>query len=182
MQIDFLAKLVLPIQHNIYYLVLSLARFNLWANSYVFMATKAKRDWTWCMEVVGVVFFWTWYLRVIAGTGDWKLTLGYLLISNIAASPVHVQVRLIARIHEERKACLTIQHFLSLSRSSSPTSPAPPPTSAQLNPSSTVNFALRPTSSAQTRSRSSTAGSTSRSRIISSLDCHDTTFALPPSS
>ncbi|KAG8887629.1 hypothetical protein FRB98_009297 [Tulasnella sp. 332] len=92
MEIDFLAKLILPIQHNLYYIVLSLARFNLYANSYIFMALKAKRDWTWYMELVGAAFFWTWYLRAIAGTGDWKTMLSYLLISNIAASPVHVQI------------------------------------------------------------------------------------------
>ncbi|KAG8980178.1 hypothetical protein FRB94_005075 [Tulasnella sp. JGI-2019a] len=92
MQVDFLAKLVLPIQHNLYYVVLSLARFNLYANSYIFMALKAKRDWTFYMEVVGIAFFWSWYLRAMSRMGDWKTMLGFFLISNITASPVHVQI------------------------------------------------------------------------------------------
>lgn len=92
MQIDWLAKLVLPFQHNMYYFIMSLARFNLYANSYIFLAAKARRDWTWCLEILGVGIFWTWFIRALMGMGSWKVRLGYLLIANMTASPLHVQV------------------------------------------------------------------------------------------
>lgn len=93
MEFDWLAKIVVPVQHKLYYFVMSLARFNLYANSYGFLAFRARRHWTWYIEVLGIVFFWSWYLRVLLVIGDWKVAIGYLLLSNMAASPLHVQVR-----------------------------------------------------------------------------------------
>ncbi|KAJ7185379.1 delta 8-sphingoloid desaturase protein [Mycena filopes] len=96
---DRFAKSLVALQHRLFYVVLALARFNLYAKSYPFLVRQAfdtrrarggRRAWA--LEVAGIVFFWSWFSRVVAGCGSWKMRLAYLLVSNVAASPVHVQI------------------------------------------------------------------------------------------
>ncbi|KAJ6509471.1 delta 8-sphingoloid desaturase protein [Mycena vitilis] len=96
---DRFAHFFVQLQHRLFYVVLLLARFNLYANSYPFLVRQAfdtKRvrggRWAWALEVVGIVFFWCWFGRVLAGCGSWRTSLGYLLVSHIAAAPVHIQI------------------------------------------------------------------------------------------
>ena len=99
MLLDKFASFVLQFQHKLYFIVMSLARFNLYANSYVFLAKRAfagKRDrggkWTFWLEVFCLILFWAWYIPVLKGTGSWKNALAYLFITNMVPSPLHVQV------------------------------------------------------------------------------------------
>jgi delta8-fatty-acid desaturase len=96
MTLDSVAKFVLKFQHRLYYVVMSLARFNLYANSYVFLwkrgIVQGNRGWPWWSEIFGIVVFWGWYIYVVRGCGGWKTQLGYFLITNIVPSPLHVQV------------------------------------------------------------------------------------------
>lgn len=112
MLLDAFAKIMIPFQyvkgyplppltqcswcyyrHNLYYIVLSLARFNLYANSYIFLlGPKSKRDAFWAYEITGIVFYWAYYGSMLRHLPSWQMRLGYLLISHIMASPVHVQV------------------------------------------------------------------------------------------
>jgi delta8-fatty-acid desaturase len=99
MTFDKAAAIFLTVQHKLFYVVMSLARFNLYALSYTFLfkqalqSKKAKHAlWSFWLEIAGIAFFWTWYIAVLRGTGSWQRALGYLLISNIVPSPLHVQV------------------------------------------------------------------------------------------
>ena len=99
MVLDAPARFFLSVQHKLFYIIMSLARFNLYANSYSFlfknMLKKPKANggrWSWWLEIVGLVAFWTWYSMVLRGTGSWQKGLMYLLVSHVAASPLHVQV------------------------------------------------------------------------------------------
>lgn len=93
MTFDAFSRVMIGVQHNIYYLVLSLARFNLYANSYGFLLLKMRRNrWFW-FEMAGLAFFWTWFGALLKHLDGWKMRVGYLLISHIVTSPVHVQVR-----------------------------------------------------------------------------------------
>ncbi|KAJ6575043.1 delta 8-sphingoloid desaturase protein [Mycena capillaripes] len=96
---DRFAQFFVQLQHRLFYIVLLLARFNLYANSYPFILRKAfdtKRvrggRWAWGLEVAGIVFFWCWFGSVLANCGSWKTSLAYLLVSHIAAAPVHIQI------------------------------------------------------------------------------------------
>ncbi|KAJ7786244.1 delta 8-sphingoloid desaturase protein [Mycena metata] len=96
---DRFAKFFVQVQHRLFYVVLALARLNLYANSYPFLLrqafdTKRARGgrWAWALEVAGIVFFWTWFGRVVINCGSWKTGLAYFIVSHIAASPVHVQI------------------------------------------------------------------------------------------
>ncbi|KAF9015095.1 delta 8-sphingoloid desaturase protein [Cyathus striatus] len=96
---DRFAKVLIAVQHKLFYIVLAFARFNLYANSYIFLAKKAfdtKRargaGWAWPLEIVGLITFWIWFSRVLRGCPDWQTALAYLAVSHIATSPVHVQI------------------------------------------------------------------------------------------
>lgn len=92
MHYDGAAALFLSLQHRLFYIVMSLARFNLYANSYTFLLMRARGVWHWYVEVGALLVFWTCYGAVVYGTGDWKTMLAYVLVSHVVSSPLHVQV------------------------------------------------------------------------------------------
>ncbi|OSD03169.1 fatty acid/sphingolipid desaturase [Trametes coccinea BRFM310] len=97
MTFDAFGKLFVSMQHKLFYLVLSLARFNLYANSYGYLAKTAFEPrrfrggrWWWWAEIAGLGLFFVWFGAVLRGCGTWQSALVYLLVSHIAASPVHI--------------------------------------------------------------------------------------------
>ena len=95
MAFDAFSKFMIAVQHKIYYVVLSLARFNLYANSYGYLAgPKPKHDNFWKLELAGVAFYWMYFGGMLYAQRSWQMRLGFLLVSHVAASPVHVQVSL----------------------------------------------------------------------------------------
>ncbi|KAF9455095.1 delta 8-sphingoloid desaturase protein [Macrolepiota fuliginosa MF-IS2] len=99
MHFDRFAKIVVAIQHKLFYIVMMFARFNLYANSYGYLYKKAwdtKRArggrWAFWLEIVGLLFFWSWFGAVLYGCGSWQKALAYLLISHAVTSPLHVQI------------------------------------------------------------------------------------------
>lgn len=98
MRFDGAAALFLSIQHRLFYLVMSLARFNLYANSYIFLLKRARRVWHWYIEVGALLAFWSWYGALVYGIGNWKTALVYVLVSHVVPSPLHVQVRFCLRL------------------------------------------------------------------------------------
>ena len=101
MKFDSISRLFIQVQHVLFYVVMSLARFNLYANSYAFLAKHCRDSsfarggkWVWWCEVFSLAAFWLWYGAVLWGCGTWKKVLGYIIISHVVPSPLHVQVRL----------------------------------------------------------------------------------------
>ncbi|KDQ09772.1 hypothetical protein BOTBODRAFT_164471 [Botryobasidium botryosum FD-172 SS1] len=95
MKLDGPAAFFLSMQHKLFYVVMSLARFNLYANSYAFLwkrASNPKKGWSWWLEVAGMAFYWTWYIAVLRGCGTWRKAIAYMLVSHVVTSPLHVQI------------------------------------------------------------------------------------------
>ena len=92
MEFDIFAKMLLPIQHKLYYFVMSLARFNLFALSYGFLLKKSQSNFYRNFELLGIFVFWSWYGSLIANIDSHIGKFAFLILSNVAASPVHVQV------------------------------------------------------------------------------------------
>ncbi|KAI5121274.1 hypothetical protein M0805_002319 [Coniferiporia weirii] len=99
MPFDFASRVFLRAQHQLFYVVMSLARFNLYRLSYVFLLSSIRHKpkarggrWSWWGEVIGLVTFWTWYIALLRGTGSWKNALVYLFISHAVTSPLHIQI------------------------------------------------------------------------------------------
>jgi delta8-fatty-acid desaturase len=112
---DAPARLFLKLQHKIYYIVMTLGRFNLYANSYTFLALKARRDKWFYIETFGLIFFWYWFCIVYLGAMQgWGTRIAALLISHIVTSPLHVQVSDISlRILTHRSLLTLITYRLS---------------------------------------------------------------------
>ena len=96
---DGFSRYVISFQHHLFYVIMSFARFNLYRLSYLHLwltrsePKKARGGrWWWWLEVMGILCWWSWYGRVLVGTGSWQKALMYLLVSNIVPSPLHVQV------------------------------------------------------------------------------------------
>lgn len=100
MHFDRFAKILIAVQHKLFYIVMAFARFNLYALSYGFLWKKAAdirrrtqgRQWAFWLEVIGLVFFWCWFGAVLYGCGSWQKALAYLLVSHVVTSPLHIQV------------------------------------------------------------------------------------------
>jgi delta8-fatty-acid desaturase len=127
---DRAARFFTGLQHKLFYVVMSLARFNLCRLSYAFLLKRSfapKRAkgavWSHWLEVAGIVCFWSWYIPVLRGTGSWPKALAYLLISNVVPSPLHVQVCLVRtpRGARSRTPQIVLSHF---SRSTADLGPA----------------------------------------------------------
>ncbi|KUL89132.1 hypothetical protein ZTR_06038 [Talaromyces verruculosus] len=101
MKYDFAAKVFLQAQNYLYYPIMLFARFNLYALSYghLFLGKGPKKGPSWWhrwYEIVGVCFFWTWfgYGVLYRSLPNWSTRIGYLLISHMVTSPLHVQITL----------------------------------------------------------------------------------------
>ncbi|OCH96070.1 fatty acid/sphingolipid desaturase [Obba rivulosa] len=99
MEFDGFSKLFISLQHKLFYVVLSLARFNLYVQSYGFLAKTAFQPrralggrWWWWSEIICLGLFWGWFGTLLAGLGSWPKVLLYLLVSHVVASPVHIQI------------------------------------------------------------------------------------------
>lgn len=107
MPFDRFAKAVTAIQHKLFYIVMLFARLNLYRLSYEFLIKKAwdtKRArggrWAWGLEIAGLIFFWSWFGRVLYGCGSWQTALAYLLVSHAVTSPLHVQASFVPDLRE----------------------------------------------------------------------------------
>lgn len=164
MTFDAAGKLLISLQHKLFYVVLSLARFNLYANSFTYLVKTAFEPkkyrggrWWWWAEIAGLGIFFAWFTAVLRGCGTWQKALVYLLVSHVAASPVHVQVG-VAERRNSRSRTDAWPHDRSCSR----TSRVPLQTSGPSSRSSHDNSARLSTSSARRASNSSMAGCTCR--------------------
>jgi delta8-fatty-acid desaturase len=101
MTYDPVAKVLVKVQHHLYYVILSFGRFNLyrltWLHIFLRQAPrKGPSWWHYWLEVVGQIFFWSWFGYGILYKSlptAWDRFL-YLMISHIVTSPVHVQITL----------------------------------------------------------------------------------------
>ena len=84
---------------------MAFGRFNLYVNSYTFLFQKAfdtRRAkggrWAWSLEILGLVFFWWWFGKALIGCGTWQKALGYLIVSHVVTSPLHLQVNFLLHL------------------------------------------------------------------------------------
>jgi len=101
MPYDWLAKFAIPWQKYLYYPILTLGRFNLYRLSweYLLLGLGPKNGPAWWhryFELVGQVFFWTWFgygilyhsIPTVSGR------IAFILASHMITAPLHVQITL----------------------------------------------------------------------------------------
>ncbi|KAL1958512.1 hypothetical protein VTO42DRAFT_4376 [Malbranchea cinnamomea] len=98
---DALSKFLIRFQHRLYYPILAFGRFNLYRLSWEYLLSgqgprKGPAWWHRYLEIVGQVFFWTWfgYGIIYRTIPDWGNRILFLMVSHMAAAPVHVQITL----------------------------------------------------------------------------------------
>ena len=93
MKFDGLAEYFVSMQHYMFYPIMSLARFNLYAQSLIHSTVgpgslNSKKY----VELVSLFGFWIWLTYFLSLTGSWTNALLYLFVSHAAAGLVHVQI------------------------------------------------------------------------------------------
>ncbi|GAB1735740.1 hypothetical protein NU219Hw_g4301t1 [Hortaea werneckii] len=101
MTYDPVAKFMLKYQHLMYYPILTFGRFNLYVLSWTYIfglqgPRKGPAWWHRYLEIAGQLFFWYWYayLTVYQSIPSGWSRFGFVMISNMVAMPVHVQITL----------------------------------------------------------------------------------------
>lgn len=101
MTYDSAARFLVHAQHYLYYPILCFGRFNLYAQSWIFLIQgqgprKGPARWHRWLEIAGQIFFWIWFgygvlYRSIPTNGS---RLAFLLVSHMITAPLHVQITL----------------------------------------------------------------------------------------
>lgn len=99
MKYDAFAKVLLKVQAWTYFPILGLARLNLTFLSWDYLLAgrgprKGPAAWHRWLELSGQVFFWAWYGYgiIYKSLPDNWTRFGFFMVSQIAASPLHVQI------------------------------------------------------------------------------------------
>lgn len=101
MEYDAVAKFMILYQHYTYYPIMMVARFNLYRLGWIYILfnqgpKKGMAWWHRYFELVGQVFFWTWFgYGIVYKTipGNWNRFF-FVLISHAITAPLHVQITL----------------------------------------------------------------------------------------
>ncbi|KAJ1566505.1 hypothetical protein HK405_009539, partial [Cladochytrium tenue] len=98
LEFDSVAKMMIPLQHRLFYVILAFGRFNLYANSLGYllglsgsMKIDKKVPFRW-LELSGLAFFALWYGTMLSWLGSWPQVLTHILIANMVTVPLHVQI------------------------------------------------------------------------------------------
>jgi len=91
---DDIARALVSFQHYLYYPVMAVARFNLYAQSYILLLSSEKVDHK-GLELGTLAIFTTWFSAMVYNClGSWQEMVAYLLLSHACAGLLHVQITL----------------------------------------------------------------------------------------
>lgn len=101
MEYDVVARFAVQYQHYLYYPILTLGRFNLYRLTWEYLLLgqapkKGPAAWHRYLELLGQVFFWTWFgYGIVYRTIPTNLSrLAFVLVSHAVTMPLHVQITL----------------------------------------------------------------------------------------
>ena len=91
---DFFCKLLVPVQHHLYFIINSFGRFLLYALSIGFVMKNEKREARdmRTLEITGMISFFTWYSCLVASFNDTYTAFLFILVSHLASSILHLQI------------------------------------------------------------------------------------------
>ncbi|KAI5478641.1 delta8-fatty-acid desaturase [Pseudohyphozyma bogoriensis] len=97
MAFDAVAHVMIPLQHKLYYVIMGVARFNLFAQSYDFLLSSAPARASplynlRILEFVGVACFWSWFIPLIRGVPGTWMKVGFVMTCFVVPAPLHVQI------------------------------------------------------------------------------------------
>ena len=83
-KIDSIAQALIPYQHWLFYPVMALARFNLYAQSFIFLLVSKQVNKR-LFELCFLVLFWAWYLTLCSSLPSWSHATLFFFISHAVA-------------------------------------------------------------------------------------------------
>ena len=88
-----LAKFFVSNQHWLYYLIMGLARYNLYVQSFllVFSLPNGRAKY---LECLGLAFFWTWYIYLCSFLPCWTSLFIFVFVAHFLAGVLHIQITL----------------------------------------------------------------------------------------
>jgi delta8-fatty-acid desaturase len=90
MHFDGVAQFLVPYQVYLYYPIMAVARFNLYAQSY--MTVLTSRDANWVIEIVLMLAFVGWYSFATSFFGTWGERFTFIMVSHALAGILHLQI------------------------------------------------------------------------------------------
>ena len=96
---DLLSRVLVPLQDKLYYLIMGLARCNLYIQSYVFLLSsdrfrRGRVQSNRCVELLGLFFFATWFTFLVSLIPTTAGRILFTAISHFLAGILHVQITL----------------------------------------------------------------------------------------
>lgn len=90
---DRVARFFVSNQHWLYYLIMGLARYNLYVQSFLLVYSlpngRGKN-----LEIIGLVFFWTWYIYLCSFLPSWASLFIFVFVAHFLAGILHIQITL----------------------------------------------------------------------------------------
>ncbi|KNE58818.1 hypothetical protein AMAG_04364 [Allomyces macrogynus ATCC 38327] len=95
MVFDAAAKVLVRVQHYSYYLIMAFARFNLYAQSFIYLATDTDTNKNRTIELTGLVLFWAWFGTLMSYLkADPAGLIVFVLLSHATTFLLHLQITL----------------------------------------------------------------------------------------
>jgi len=91
---DRFAKAVLSMQHVLYYPIMGVARFNLYAQSLILLLSGDSGAHFPRAELATIALFLVWMTALVASLPSWPERVAYLLLSHGLAGVLHIQITL----------------------------------------------------------------------------------------
>ena len=89
---DAVARVLTQYQHLLYYPVMMVARFNLYAQSFIFIHDTKVPTVSKPLELAGLAVFYTWLLTLLSSMPTWGQFFAYLLVSHATSAILHIQI------------------------------------------------------------------------------------------
>ena len=90
---DFLSKLFVPNQHNLYYVILAFGRFNLYVQSWMHVFYHPKVPYR-QLEILFMAGYWLWFVKLLSLLPTWKHVFWFILVSHVVTMILHLQITL----------------------------------------------------------------------------------------
>ncbi|KAL7751757.1 hypothetical protein RI367_002756 [Sorochytrium milnesiophthora] len=94
MEYDAVSRALISVQHYLYYPVLCVARFNLYVQSFIYLASSNPDHKFRRTEFLGLVVFWIWFSTLLSFIPSWPVTVAFLLLSHATTFILHLQITL----------------------------------------------------------------------------------------
>ncbi|KAH6565298.1 hypothetical protein BASA50_008945 [Batrachochytrium salamandrivorans] len=94
LEFDSIAKIVIPKQHLLFYVIMAFGRFNLYANSWMHVFSRTYFVPYRSLEIIGMLCFWVWFTFLLSHLPTVWHIIGYILVSHMATIFLHLQITL----------------------------------------------------------------------------------------